>query len=97
MSLHYFARHRPFHNLFILFIAHEARDPHLRALEGGQHDVTGGLIEAKCVHSPISGRTSRLSASAFSAAAAEEPMITPIMANTVRKLIRMFLLPLTRC
>ena len=32
-------------------------------------------------------------ASAPSAAAAEEPMTTPIMANTVRKLVRMFLLP----
>ena len=32
MSLYYFARHRPFHNLIILFIAHEAREPHLRAL-----------------------------------------------------------------
>ena len=29
----------------------------------GQYDVTGGLIETKCVHSPIPDRTSRLSGS----------------------------------
>jgi hypothetical protein len=80
--------------LFIQFTARETRDPHLEGV-GGVANTTSPVDWLKQSVSirqyPAGHRDSVVST--LCAAAAAEPMNTPVMTNRVRKLVRMFSAP----